>query len=261
MKRTFFVIVLGLLLIAAVTSTRMTPAKAPTDHPGTVVLELFTSQGCSSCPPADRILSTLGQEDFQGRTVIPLAYHVDYWNSLGWRDPFSSARWSERQRVYAQKLQASQVYTPQVIVNGTEQMAGNAEGAVRGEIRRQLKGGDRGIVTIDDVARHGDKLDVKLHAHLDKDVPRADLVVALFESGVTTAVTRGENANRKLTNDFIVRWEDRATSVRANDDASATVTIPIANDWNTAHLGLAAFLQDPGTFAIYGASMRRTSIN
>ena len=256
MKRVLFLLGLGLLLIAAVTSTRLTPAKVATNHPGTVVLELFTSQGCSSCPPADRLLSTLGREDFAGRTVIPLAYHVDYWNYLGWRDPFSSARWSDRQRRYAQKIQASQVYTPQLVVNGTEQMVGNAEHPVRAEIGRQLQGGDRGIVTIDDVARHGNELAVKLHARVDKDVPQADLVVALFESGITTAVRSGENADRSLTNDFIVRWEDRATAVHANADATATVTIPIAKDWNANHLGVAAFLQDPTTLAIYGSAVR-----
>lgn len=256
MKRAFLLVALAVLLVAAMTSQRMDPAKAPTDHPGTVVVELFTSQGCSSCPPAERVLSTIGSEDFRGRTVIPLAYHVDYWDSLGWRDPFSTARWTERQQQYAQTMKSTQVYTPQVIINGTEQMVGSAERPIHAEIERQLKGGDRGVVSIDDVARRGNTLDVKLHARLDRGVPDADLVIAVFESGLTTAIQRGENANRTLTNDFIVRWQAHAADVHPNADAATTVSIPIAREWGP-HLGVAAFLQDPKTLAIYGSAARR----
>lgn len=255
MKRVMFLLLLGGLVLAAATSTRMTAAKAPTDHPGTVVVELFTSQGCSSCPPADRLLSAIGSEDHRGRTVIPLAYHVDYWNSLGWRDPFSAASWTERQQRYAQTMKATQVYTPQIVVNGTEQMVGNAERPVRAEIERQLDGGDRGTVAIDNVTRNGNALAVKLHAHLDPGVPTADLVVAVFESGITTAVKAGENANRSLANDFIVRWENRTASVAANADAATTVNIPVDANWK--NVGVAAFLQDPKTLAIYGSAAKR----
>lgn len=244
MKRALLVLIPLILIAAAVVYSK----PKHSDKPGPVVLELFTSQGCSSCPPADRLLSKLGSEDTR---VIPLAYHVDYWNYLGWRDPFSSAQWSNRQRLYAQTMQSSQVYTPQLVINGTDQLVGSSESNVRAEIERQLDRGNRGTVSIEEMTRNGNELTVKLHAQLDHG--NADLVVALFENGITTAVKNGENANRNLTNDFIVRWESRAAEVRGA--ANASVTIPIANEWQ--HLGVAAFLQDPKTLQIYGSAVKR----
>ena len=104
------------------------------------VVELFTSQGCSSCPPADRLLSKLARDPrYQGK-VIPLSFHVDYWNSIGWTDPFSSNRWSERQRVYAGRVfHSNRIYTPQVVVNGRSECVGNSEGEVTGRIARRWR--------------------------------------------------------------------------------------------------------------------------
>src|SRR5688572_7171166 len=157
--------------------------KAAGGRSRTVVLELFTSQGCSSCPPADALLSRLRREDFGGSTVIPLAYHVDYWNHLGWSDPFSSPRWSQRQNLYARALKSSQVYTPQLIINGAIQLVGSADGAIRAEIERQLGGADRGAVFIDRVALAGNELTVDLRARLDVRTSGgpANVVVVLFE--------------------------------------------------------------------------------
>jgi hypothetical protein len=215
----------------------------------TVVLELFTSQGCSSCPPADELLSRLRREDFGGATVIPLAYHVDYWNHLGWSDPFSSPRWSARQREYAAAIKSSQVYTPQLIVNGTVQLVGSSERHVRAEIDRQLKGSDRGTVSIDRITRNGKQLDVELHAKVDRG--RANLVIVLFENDVVTHVPRGENARRTLTNDAIVRWQSAAL-----EPGTVKVAIPLAESWRPEHLGVAAFLQDAASREIIASTKR-----
>jgi hypothetical protein len=220
--------------------------------PRTVVLELFTSQGCSSCPPADRLLSRLRTEKFAGR-IIPLAYHVDYWNSLGWRDPFSSPEWSERQRQYVAAIPNSQAYTPQLVIDGRVQLVGSAEAAIRAEIARQLKEADRGTVTIDRVTRNGQDFVIDLHA---KSAALVDLVVVLYENGVTTKVTRGENANRALTNDAIVRWRGRAGTVGGADreEVHAKVRVPIDPSWRAENVGVAAFLQDAKSRAILGAA-------
>ena len=108
----------GCLLLTAVF---MAPLRAedPSRPPKPVVLELFTSQGCSSCPPADELLTELGKHD----DVIALAFHVDYWNHLGWRDPFSSRSWSRRQERYAAALFRGRVYTPQIVVDGRGHLA------------------------------------------------------------------------------------------------------------------------------------------
>jgi hypothetical protein len=231
--------------------------RASNDPPRTVVLELFTSQGCSSCPPADKLLSRLGGEDFRGGVIVPLAYHVDYWNHLGWSDPFSSPKWSARQREYAASIKGSQVYTPQLVVNGTVQLVGSSERHVRAEIERQLERQNRGTVVIDRITHAGNELEVQLRAKLDRGAAdgRVAVVVALFENGIATAVSRGENASRKLANDFIVRWQSRAFELAPDGtEVTAKVRIPLAEGWRVEHLGVAAFEQDPRSRAILGSA-------
>src|SRR5260370_41045509 len=109
----------------AFSQTDGVPARDP------VVLELFTSQGCSDCPPADALLSELGSSD---RGVIPLAYHVDYWNHLGWSDPLSSRRWTDRQSAYALALDVGGNYTPQMVIGGAAQCTGSDSGRIEREI-------------------------------------------------------------------------------------------------------------------------------
>lgn len=238
---------------------RSAPQHRHTGRPRTIVLELFTSQGCSSCPPADRLLSRLRREPFEGATIIPLAYHVDYWDHLGWSDPFSSPRWSQRQRAYAAALREKQVYTPQLIVNGAAQLVGSSEGAIRKAIELERDRADRGWVAIDRIERVGNDVRVDVRSRLDQQGPatRADVTVVLFENGITTAVSSGENARRTLVDDAIVRWEGRAGAIESNGtERIASVTIPFDAAWSTDRIGVAAFLQDPRSLAIYTATSR-----
>ena len=119
-----------------------------------MVIELFTSQGCSSCPPADRLLSRLAEEPAYRGKVVPLAFHVDYWNYIGWTDPFSSPRWSERQRDYGRSLGLGTVYTPQLVIDGRSECVGSQEGDVRREIARALAAPPAGRVELS-VSRDG----------------------------------------------------------------------------------------------------------
>src|SRR4051812_18762634 len=107
---------LPLLLLAGCTAAEGTPRGAASATEGPIVLELFTSQGCSSCPPAERILDKLSSRGLDGASLAPLAFHVDYWDDLGWPDPFASPAWSERQRQYAGALGEGRVYTPELVV-------------------------------------------------------------------------------------------------------------------------------------------------
>ena len=231
---------LAAIIAMAFLTTCTSDAQTPKQVSRPVVIELFTSQGCSSCPPADRLLSKLRAEG----NVIPLAYHVDYWNYIGWTDPFSSSAWSQRQRQYAQTLK-SQVYTPQLVVNGAAQLVGSSERHVRAEIERQQREAERGAVFIDRIDRSGNQLIVHLRAQNDR---RENLVVTLFENGLTTAVTRGENSDKQLANDAIVRWQAVASG--------PTITIPIDAKWRADHLGVAAYLQDPKSLAIHAATAK-----
>lgn len=255
-----FLAVSAVAIVAAPSITLNGPRRAD-GRKSTVILELFTSQGCSSCPPADRLLSALTREQQAEGSVIPLAYHVDYWNHLGWSDPFSSAAWSRRQNDYARVMRSSQVYTPQVVINGTAQMVGSDEGRVRREIARQLNQADRGAVTIDRVQPDGAALSVDLHAVLDATEVSghsANVVVTLFENGASTQVASGENSGRRLDSDAIVRWQGSVLKLRSRaGDTKTTVRIPLQPSWIPAHLGVAAFLQDSSSLVIYGADARR----
>jgi hypothetical protein len=227
---------------------------------GVAVVELFTSQGCSSCPPADRLLSRLAQDaKYQGK-VIPLSFHVDYWNYIGWTDPFSSARWSERQKAYARVFKSNRIYTPQVVVNGRAEGVGSQERVVLGKISEALADEPAGRVTLAVSPPTADgHLQVKVGAKLAQaGSGPLDLWVAVYQSGLETPVGSGENASKKLRNDHVVRRLEKAFTLPATAGAekSTELTLGLDKRWKTNDLGVAAFLQDPATMAIYGAAAR-----
>lgn len=229
---------------------------------GPVVVELFTSQGCSSCPPADRLLTRLGARPGLRSRLFPLAFHVDYWNHIGWTDPFSSKRWSERQRRYARELSGGRVYTPQLVVNGRAETVGNQEEEVIELVRRAL------------AREPAASLHVRLPAPESPETLRArvtakmmrppqhgrrrplDLLVALYQEDLTTPVPRGENQGRTLENDYVVRHLERAGELpaRAGAETEASVTFELEPDWPRPDLGVVAFVQDPRTLIIQGAA-------
>jgi hypothetical protein len=223
------------------------------------VVELFTSQGCSSCPPADRLLSQLAQDSrYQGK-VIPLSFHVDYWNSIGWEDPFSSARWSERQKAYAGRVfRSNRIYTPQVVVNGRTECVGNSPEEVRGRIADALAAEPAGRVTLAVGPPSADghlKIDVGAKLARAAGSGDLDLWVVVYESGLSTEVRAGENASRVLRNDRVVRRLEKAFTLPATAGAekSGEIVLGIDKRWKPGALGVAAFLQDPATLAIQGA--------
>jgi hypothetical protein len=258
-----------LLLLAAVFAPL--PAASPaageeTAPPGSrpaVVLELFTSQGCSSCPAADRVLSRLGGEArAAGVTLVPLAYHVDYWNRIGWVDPFSSPRWSARQRRYAGVFGLRSVYTPQIVLNGRAELVGSREGRVRAEIPGAVPPSPAGRVEILGAELDGDaaELVVDVVAEIGERVPGPRLIasLALFESGLVTPVASGENSGRTLENDYVVRLLRPVITFGAPGPSSRSQRSSIALDpgWAVGNLGVAAFLQDSETLEIHAAAVR-----
>ncbi len=177
-----------------------------------VVVELFTSQGCYSCPPADKFLGVLAQRP----GVIALSFHVDYWNYLGWRDPYSSAEATKRQHEYASAMRRRTVYTPQMVVDGKLQGIGSYTGVIDGHIRlRQQAADDRVAVSISGDANAG-----SLTASLKGDGGRTgDCAVWLvyFDKQHTTAIPRGENAGKTLTYFNVVREFRRVAEYRGAD--------------------------------------------
>ncbi len=204
-----------------------------------VVVELFTSQGCSSCPPADTLISQLAKDRNQ---VIPLAYHVDYWDHLGWHDPFSSRDWTQRQLMYTQTFHLNSAYTPQMVVNGSRQFVGSNAAAMRAAVQEASRAKPVGTVSVDAV-RKGPHIEASIRAEAPHG---SDVVLVLFEDGVATNIARGENEGRRATDDAIVR---RLVQVRSGTNH---VTLDADPSWK--RVGIVAFVQDRATLAITAAS-------
>jgi hypothetical protein len=252
----------GLCALAFFTTTGdAAPPKPAPAAGGPVVLELFTSQGCSSCPPADRLLTRLAQDGALKDRVIPLSFHVDYWDYIGWQDPFASARWSERQREYGRAFRSNRIYTPQLVVNGKSECVGSQEKVVRQQIAAALAAAPAGRVSLEAApADAADRLRVRVGAEMQTAAaPHLDLWVVVWETGLETPVGAGENASKTLHNDYVVRRLEKVLTLPGTAGArdTAELTLGLDKRWKRANLGVAAFLQDPATRVIYGAAARR----
>lgn len=173
------------------TAALAAPSLARAASTSPTVLELFTSQGCSSCPPADALLGTLAQRP----DVIAIAWHVDYWNYLGWKDPYADKRWTERQRDYARHLRG-EVYTPAMVVNGATMLVGSDGYGVTQAIARAAP-----LPTVPGLRRTATGLEARFGP-----VPTgATAQLVIYDPENATAVRAGENAGRQLKEYRIVR--------------------------------------------------------
>jgi len=235
-----------LIAAAVIAALSLTMHGAPPKlGPTPVVVELFTSQGCSSCPPADALIHDITADASLRGRVIPLAFHVDYWDRLGWRDPFSSAEWSRRQAFYAHAMHLSSAYTPQAVVGGTREFVGSNHSALDAALEHASNDKPRGNVALT-LRRDGNSLIATIRATVPAN---DDLMLAVTEDGVTTKVQHGENAGRTITNDAIVRRLIRVTP------GQTSVTIPVDPAWR--NLSAAAFVQDKDSLAIGAATMAK----
>ena len=171
-------------LVAALAMIVFAPAARAQTNP--VVVELFTSQGCSSCPPADALLAELADED----GVIALALHVDYWDYLGWQDSFASPAFTARQRAYAKKARSRTIYTPQMIVQGEDRLVGSKGDMVRARISEHRDGAPSMRL---EVARDGAAIDISLEP-VEPELGPADVHVVTFDPAQEVAIEAGENA-------------------------------------------------------------------
>ena len=240
--------VLVLLCAAALPLGSSAQSAAPTQRKA-VVVELFTSEGCSSCPPADELLGRLRQETFaEGVEVIPLGLHVDYWNHEGWIDRFSSASYTDRQVKYADHFHVEGPYTPQMVVDGSWQFTGNDSARARQAI---LQAAARPAEAEVRIAPAGDgKFQVKV-----KGAPNTtgDVILALTEDNLATKVSGGENSNRELHHSAVVR-EFRSLGHLRDGAFEDLVTVNLKKDWKRDDLRIVVFAQQNHTATIEGAA-------
>jgi hypothetical protein len=165
-----------------------------------VVVELYTSQGCSSCPPADEFVAMLAANP----QILPLALHVDYWDYIGWADKFAQGKFTDRQRAYAKAVGSRTIYTPQLIIGGADRIEGFAPEETADRLRAHLKAGSPVRLT---VTREGDRLVIRAEADPPLDAPvRVQLV--RFKPEETVTIERGENAGKTITyTNIVTSWE------------------------------------------------------
>jgi hypothetical protein len=251
----------AILISAAVLRQRsQTLVSAADRERGPVIVELFTSEGCSSCPPADAALAKLEENQATANAeVIGLEEHVDYWNQLGWTDPFSSPEWTSRQQEYAEVFGSGSVYTPQMVVDGTTELVGS-----RGpEVRRSIEQAARRVKTMVTVVANGEetagvkKFDVRVGklagAEMGDD---AEVWMAVTESGLHSSVTRGENAGEELRHASVVRSLQKlgAADKRQEISFAGEPAVPVSSSWKRENLRVVVFVQEKKSRHILGAS-------
>ena len=214
-------------------------------HPGRVpvLAELFTSEGCSSCPPADRILELLAREPpIDGVDVIIMSEHVTYWDHQGWRDPFGSSTFTARQQMYGNLFRLPSVFTPQLVIDGAAQIVGTDVAGLK-------------LALASAAAKPKPRLTVALRNDGPDDLVAmasgpglaaagAELVWAVTEDDLVVEVKRGENARRTLHHAGVVRW---FSSSRIGDSAGTTIKIPLRAEWKRDRLRVVGFVQSVRT--------------
>jgi hypothetical protein len=215
-----------------------------------VVIELFTSEGCSSCPPADALLVELGRKSPpSGTQLILMGEHVDYWNYIGWTDRFSSAAFSERQNNYAKQLHLATVYTPQMVIDGHLQLVGNGAAEVYREISKAAAEPKPAQVSLRWESQQ------KLHVAVQTPAgERPNVLLAITEDGLSTAIKAGENGGRTLQHAAVVR-QLRELGKATNGQFESNVDVAAHPDWNPAKLKVVLLVQQPSGKILGAASL------
>lgn len=205
----------------------------------TPLLELYTSEGCSSCPPADEWLSGLPRESSH---LVPLAFHVDYWDYIGWKDRFAQLSFSDRQRKAAAFNSSSFVYTPQFVFNGRD-FKGWSNARLKALMTGAQKKPSRADLSMRMTRQAGGEMVLWANAQLlrREDTRQADVYVALFENGLNSKVRAGENNGRELRHDFVVRELFGAYPIT---QGTISKSFTLSPEWNSRNAGAVVFVQN-----------------
>lgn len=229
-------------------------AQAPrASEPATVVVELFTSEGCESCPPADALLRELVSAPPLGAHIVALGEHVDYWDALGWKDRFSSTALTNRQRAYAKAFRTESIYTPQMFVDGRTELVGSDVATARKAIRQAVTR-PHGVVRMTLEPLSGGRIAV---AVTSQDLPapgrgdRDTVVVALTEDSLSSDVLRGENHGLKLQHAAVVH---QMTEIGDATAQPSRIEIAIDPAWRRDRVKIVAFVQESQSRRIVGAT-------
>jgi len=244
MKALIFSFLLAFVLL---TGTAFTYFKSVEADKGFALIELFTSEGCSSCPPADALVAKIGRETVN-RPVFILSFHVDYWNRLGWKDLYSKAEYSARQKRYTGWMHLSSAYTPQIVVNGKTELIGSNEKALRRAITAGLTNTSTVNLTFKQVNLSRQKL--QLQYEVSNATDNYALNVAFLQNNAQTQVKAGENAGKVLPHTNVVR---ELKTIPLNGHQIGTAAIPLPSNFNLKDGRVVSFIQDMSTGKIMAA--------
>ena len=221
----------------------------------TQLIELYTSEGCSSCPPADKWLRGLIPVVLNHSEVVPLAFHVDYWDRLGWRDRFADTAYTARQNAYSKVSGSSFIFTPQVILAGRNYEAWSNNSRVQKDVRKALAGVPDADIFLRQQAVSSGKVGFEVRAQLRQGVNLSDVHIhaALFQNGLVSDVGRGENSGSRLQHDYVVRSLLRSKTIDQSGNIIFKALFTLPDDAQPQAMGVAIFVQDSKTGAVLQA--------
>ena len=221
-----------------------------------VLVELFTSEGCSSCPPADALLKQVnGAETTEGQLIVGISEHVTYWNSQGWSDPFSSSVYTQRQNDYVDRFHLESSYTPQMVVNGAEQFVGSDRAAFVQAVQKEQQQQSPISLRILSVSVDGHKLTVNFSTSGDMPAHGADLFAVLADDSDRSSVLRGENSGQTLAHVSVARSFSRVAKLKAAGEQTVQIPIPSSFQASPGH-HLILFAQLPGNGRVLGTDTK-----
>ena len=231
--------------------------------PAPILVELFTSEGCSSCPPADALLQQLDRsQPVAGAQLIVLSEHVDYWNHIGWTDPYSSRFFSDRQSAYSDRFRLSSVYTPQMVVDGTTEFVGNDSRLATQAIQKALAQ-QKVPVRVSEISLETPNL---LRAHVDAGAltesaksAKADIYVVVALDHAESQVLRGENGGRRLTHVGVVQSLTKIGRMETGKGFAQDVRVKLDSKTDLSNLRVIAFVQEAGQHQVLGAALEKVS--
>jgi hypothetical protein len=236
-------------------------ADAPKRNPSPVLVELFTSEGCSDCPPADALLQQFDvSQPVAGAQLIVLSEHVDYWNYIGWTDPYSSRFFSDRQTAYADNFQLKSAYTPQMVVDGSAEFVGNNPNLASAALQRALSQPKIPIritgITLD--TPHYLRARVEADALPDtSEIRKAEVYLAVALNRAESQVSRGENGGRHLTHVSVVQSLNKIGDVEVGKNFAQDVRVKLDSKTDLNNLRVVAFAQQPGQRRVCGAALEK----
>ena len=259
-----FALVSGGVLFGALASHRSLSGAAPAPIKTTaaktggapVIVELFTSEGCSSCPPADALLMKLKRDQSNdGAEIIALSEHVDYWNSRAYTDPYSSAAFTARQTGYARAFHLDAPYTPQMVVDGREEFTGSDDESAASAIAKSVKSAKTDVEATGEVKEGSLQLKIKIAPVIGLPAgDKADVMLAITEDNLHSQVSGGENSGRKLTHVGVVRELKSLGALPKGAAWETVLTVPLKANWKRADLQAVVFVQAQNSRRILGAT-------